>query len=85
MVVSSDARIAYIGAIILDGTKDMEPMEGMALVTSGSHIDAIVPESEKSAYAGCEVRNLRGRYLMPGLINMHVQPGGEWQAAEEAA
>lgn len=74
--VTHDAHIAYIGATILDGTRDMEPKEGMVLVTSGSRIEAIVPESEKSAYAGCEVHNLRGRYLMPGLINMHVHLAG---------
>lgn len=69
-------RTAYIGATILDGTKGMEPKEGMVLVTSGSSIEAIVPEAEKSAYAGCEVRNLKGLFLMPGLINMHVHLAG---------
>ena len=54
----------------------MEPPEGMVLITSGSRIEAIVPESEKSAYAGCEVRSLKGRFLMPGLINMHVHLAG---------
>ncbi len=74
--MGATGRTAYIGATILDGRKDMEPQEGMVLITSGSRIEAIVPESEKSAYAGCEVRSLKGRFLMPGLINMHVHLAG---------
>jgi imidazolonepropionase-like amidohydrolase len=74
--MGTTGRTAYIGATILDGTKGMEPKEGMVLVTSGSSIEAIVPEAEKSAYAGCEVRNLKGLFLMPGLINMHVHLAG---------
>ncbi|MGN0070732.1 MAG: amidohydrolase family protein [Atopobiaceae bacterium] len=74
--MDANGRIAYTGATILDGTKDMEPQKGMVLVTSGSCIEAIVPESEKSAYAGCEIRSLKGRFLMPGLINMHVHLAG---------
>lgn len=74
--MGTTGRTAYIGATILDGTKGMEPKEGMVLVTSGSSIETIVPEAEKSAYAGCEVRNLKGLFLMPGLINMHVHLAG---------
>lgn len=74
--MGATGRTAYIGATILDGRKGMEPQEGMVLITSGSRIEAIVPESEKSAYAGCEVRSLKGRFLMPGLINMHVHLAG---------
>ena len=74
--MGATGRTAYIGATILDGRKDMEPQEGMVLITSGSRIEAIVPESGKSAYAGCEVRSLKGRFLMPGLINMHVHLAG---------
>ncbi|MGN0075853.1 MAG: amidohydrolase family protein, partial [Parafannyhessea sp.] len=83
MGTTGRTRIAYIGATILDGTKDMEPLEGMVLVTSGSLIEAVVPESKKSAYAGCEVHDLRGRYLMPGLINMHVHLAGNGKSQKK--
>ena len=76
MSAAEQKRIAYTNGTILDGTKDMEPLEGMVLVTAGNTIEAIVPESEKSAYAGCEVHDLEGGYLMPGLINMHVHLAG---------
>ena len=76
MSAAEQKRIAYTNGTILDGTKDMEPLEGMVLVTAGNTIEAIVSESEKSAYAGCEVHDLEGGYLMPGLINMHVHLAG---------
>lgn len=76
MSAAEQKRIAYTNGTILDGTKDMEPLEGMVLVTAGNTIEAIVPESEKSACAGCEVHDLEGGYLMPGLINMHVHLAG---------
>ena len=69
-------RTAYTNAIILDGTRDMKPLEGHVLITCDDRIEAIVDASDTSASSGCEVIDLQGGYLMPGLINMHVHLAG---------
>lgn len=61
---------AYVNAVILDGTENMEAKKGLAVLTDGERITDIVPnDTDFSEY---EVIDLKGKYLMPGLINMHV-------------
>lgn len=61
---------ALVNGIILDGTKDMAPQCGLAVVVEGKKIKAIVPETE--LLGDIEKIDLAGQYLMPGLINLHV-------------
>lgn len=63
-------KYAYIGARLLDGTEGMAPEDGKTVLTEGERITAIVPSG--SDLTGYEVIDLKGQYLMPGLINMHV-------------
>ena len=63
-------KYAYINGIILDGSKDMEPQEGMTILTDGEKIESIVPAGEIPK--DYETVDLAGRYIMPGLINLHV-------------
>lgn len=63
-------RYAYINGIILDGTENMKPQADHVVLTDGEKIEAIVPNG--SSLSGYEEVDLEGRYLMPGLINMHV-------------
>ncbi|MBQ0134288.1 MAG: amidohydrolase family protein [Clostridiales bacterium] len=65
---------AYRNATILTGEKDMEPLQGMTLLTSGDRIEAIVPDT--GDVPGYETVDLQGKYLMPGLINLHVHLPG---------
>ena len=67
-------KYAFIGGVILDGTKDMQPQRGKVLLTDGETITAIVPEG--ADLTGYTVVSLNGQYLMPGLINMHVHLAG---------
>lgn len=67
-------KYAFINGKILDGTKDMEVQEGLCILTSGEKIEAIVPAD--SALDGYQMIDLQGKYLMPGLINMHVHLAG---------
>ena len=67
-------KTAWINGIILDGTLDMVPQKGMAILTDGDVISAIVPEGKVPA--GYEVRDLQGKYILPGLINLHVHTPG---------
>ena len=68
------SKLAYINGVILTGEKDMEPITGMTLFTDGDRIEAIKPAD--TATEGYEVVDLDGRYIMPGLINMHVHIPG---------
>ena len=65
---------AFTGGYLLDGTKDMQPRRGEVVLTDGKKISAIVPEGHD--LTGYTVIDLGGRYLMPGLINMHVHLAG---------
>ncbi len=65
---------AYKNGIILDGSINMEPKEGYTILTDGDKIVDIVPEAESTA--GFTEVDLKGKYIMPGLINMHVHLAG---------
>ncbi|MBQ1827548.1 MAG: amidohydrolase family protein [Erysipelotrichaceae bacterium] len=66
-------KYAFINGIILDGTENMEPVKGRMILVNGSKIEDITEQKEVSGY---EVIDLKGRYIMPGLINMHVHLAG---------
>ena len=72
---SQSARTAYINANVLDGAADMQVRENHAVIVSGQAIEAICPMAEADT-AGCEVVDLHGAWMAPGLINMHVHLAG---------
>jgi dihydroorotase-like cyclic amidohydrolase len=63
-------KYAYRNGIILDGTKDMEPRTGIAVLTNGEIIEDIVPDY--AVPAEYEIVDLQGGYLLPGLIDLHL-------------
>ncbi len=65
---------AFINGKLLDGTKDMEVQEGLCILTNGKKIVDIVPTG--SDLDGYERVDLGGKYILPGLINMHVHLAG---------
>lgn len=67
-------KYAFVNGIVLDGTKDMAPQKGLCVLTEGEKITAVLPETERPL--GYETVDLGGKYLMPGLINMHVHLAG---------
>ena len=67
-------KYAYINGKILDGDKDMQVKEGMVILADGEKITGI--EKEVPSAADIKVIDLGGRYIMPGLINMHVHLAG---------
>lgn len=67
-------KYALINGKILNGTKDMEIQEKMWILVEDAKIAAIVPENTR--IDGYEKVDLQGRYIMPGLINMHVHLAG---------
>ena len=67
-------KYALRNGIILDGTKEMEPVHGKIVLVNAEKIEDIVDESFDTA--GYETIDLQGKYLLPGLINMHVHLAG---------
>ena len=63
-------RYALTNCVILDGTEHMTPQTGKTVYVSGSSIVDIGDESQIAA--GYERVDLNGKYLLPGLINLHV-------------
>lgn len=72
--MENDMKYAYINGKILSGDKDMQVKQGLVIVIEGEKITDIVEEVPKSP--DIKVVDLEGRYIMPGLINMHVHLAG---------
>ena len=65
---------AYYNCILLDGTEQMEPVAHKMVLVDGEKITAIVEDT--APCEGYEKVDLKGGYLMPGLINLHVHLAG---------
>ena len=63
--------VVYLGATLIDGTM-ANPRPNMAIVTRGERISAIVPAGDFHAEPGQVIVTVRGRYIIPGLVNTHV-------------
>ena len=67
------SKYAFINGTVYDGTEHMEGKE-VAVLVDGQKITDLVPNDQvPSDY---EKIDLKGKYLMPGLINMHVHLAG---------
>lgn len=66
-------KIAYVNANIIDGVltedKKLPVREGTVIVENGKFSEIAYSDTDLSA---CEIKDLHGAYLMPGLINAHV-------------
>ena len=60
-----------INGILLDGSENMQPQTGLAVFVNGETIEKIVPQ-EGASFDGYKVTDLQGKYLLPGLVNLHV-------------
>lgn len=67
-------KYVLTNAVILDGTENMQPQTGRDVVIADGKITDIVPAGKVPS--GYEVIDIGGKYLMPGLINMHVHLAG---------
>ena len=65
--------VTFIHATVLDGTKKMNRIEDVSVVVQEGIIDSI--QEGKVATKG-KVIDLSGKYLIPGLINMHCHLAG---------
>ena len=66
----NNKRYALTNCVILDGSEHLEPQTGKAVCIDGEKIAEIT--DAQHIPAGYETVDLGGRYVLPGLINMHV-------------
>ena len=66
----NNKRYALTNCVILDGSEHMEPQTGKAVCIDGEKIAEIT--DAQHIPADYETVDLGGRYVLPGLINMHV-------------
>lgn len=69
---ATGTRVVYRHATLIDSS-DARPRSGMAVVTDGQRISAVVADRSlsKTQLAGAEIVDLSGRFLVPGFIDTH--------------
>lgn len=66
-------KYAFINGKILDGSENMQVKEGCDLLVEDDKITEVAPSGSREGYT---VVDLKGGYVCPGLINMHVHLAG---------
>lgn len=73
-------KYVFTNGKILNGTKDMQVQEGQVILVENERITEILPAEEagkrNQKASGYEEIDLQGKYILPGLINMHVHLAG---------
>ena len=73
-------KYVFTNGKILNGTKDMQVQEGQVILVENERITEILPAEEAGKRnlkaSGYEEIDLQGKYILPGLINMHVHLAG---------
>ena len=80
--------MAYVftHATVLDGTADMEPRPNTTVVVNDEgRIAAIGAADEATAPANAQEIDLKGAYLVPGLVNLHVHLCGSGKPTSAGA
>ena len=67
---SNREKYALVGGVVLDGTREMTPRTGLVVCVDGGRISAVC--AEDAVPPEYTVVDLHGKYLLPGLINLHV-------------
>lgn len=66
-------KYAFINGKILSGDENMQVKEGCDLLVEDDKITGVAPSGSREGYT---VVDLKGGYVCPGLINMHVHLAG---------
>ena len=69
--LNAQAPVALTGVTIIDGT-GAPPKGNMTVVITGDRITSIVPSGQRQLPPDAQIRDLRGHFLIPGLIDAHV-------------
>ena len=75
--------LALVGATVIDGNGG-PPMENGVVLLEGNRIKAIGTAARLKVPNGAQVRDLKGKYLVPGLMdaNVHLVPWPSWSYIE---
>ena len=77
-------KYAFINGRVLDGSEDMCAAEGLMILVEGENILSVEAyDAEK--LEGFRVIDLAGRYIMPGLVNLHVHIPADGNPKEKAS
>ena len=73
-------KYVFTNGKILNGTKEMQVQEGQVILVEDGKITEILSveeaENRNLTASGYEEIDLQGKYILPGLINMHVHLAG---------
>ena len=73
-------KYVFTNGKILNGTKDMQVQEGQVILVGNERITEMLPAEEAGKRnlkaSGYEEIDLQGKYILPGLIHMHVHLAG---------
>jgi imidazolonepropionase-like amidohydrolase len=81
---NSDTELILVGATLIDGTGD-QPKPNSVIILNGSRIAAVTNETEYRDHylspingenANVSILNLTGKYVLPGLYDMHAHVAG---------
>ena len=74
--------IIFKNALLIDGNS-LSPLPGASIVVSGDTIEEVHPDGRAGVTTEGHVFDLKGKTLMPGLIDAHVHPGNvEWYLSQ---
>lgn len=73
--IAGEGSIAFVGARIIDGTA-ADPIEDGVVVITDGRIRTIGPRSDVTIPEGAQEIDVRGKTIMPGLVNAHGHLGG---------
>ena len=68
------SKFALYNGYLLDGTRNMTPQKGLAVLVENGKIRGVVADT--AIPKGFPKIDLEGQYLLPGLINLHVHLAG---------
>ena len=76
-------KYALVNGILLDGSEEMAPQEGKVILVSNGLIEDIADAA--ADLKGYETIDLKGQYILPGLINLHVHMAGSGKPKNNSA
>jgi len=77
---NGDGTIVVAGGTLIDGTT-REPLPGITIVVRNGRIAELAAGHVAGVPAGIEVIDARGKWIVPGLIDMHVHYQPTWMDA----
>ena len=73
-------KTAFINASLLHGDKEFEIAKNQIIIIED---ETIIKVGEDLDANDCKIIDLKGKYLMPGLINMHVHLAGSGKPSKK--